>query len=157
MELDDDVFNYNNVDLFENLKTSDGNNKKSMFKKVLFFDRLREEYLKIKSIKDYDLIQKKLYANKTRREIIEFEIVRIVNNYNGDDLISSKLVNIEKLLKMYDEEIPVDVYEKIINLIIKLELSLGMKIGLFVELCSLYEKEKEKNFKNRNLSYVRKK
>ena len=67
-----------------------------------------------------------------------FGIDYILPNY---DYVKENIIDIEKLLKMYDDEIPDDVYEKIINLIIKLELSLDMNVGLFREVCRLYEKE----------------
>lgn len=157
IEFDDDVFNHGDMDFFSSSSTVESRGNNSSEGQIIFFDRLKEEYLKIIKISDYERIQEKLYASKSNREIIEFEIVRIRKNYSGDLFISERLVDVEKLLKMYGDEIPDDVYDKVVNLIIKLELSVGMKIGLFKELCSLYEKEKLKNLKNKNLSYVKKK
>ena len=55
---------------------------------------------------------------------------------------------------MYHDDIPNDVYKRMVNLIIKLELMLDVKIGLFKELCELYEflnnKFKEENNKMGN-------
>ena len=66
---------------------------------------------------------------------------RIKSNNLIVDYVKENIVDVEKLLKIYDEQIPDEVYEKIINLIIKLELSLDMNVGLFREVCRLYEKE----------------
>ena len=71
MELDDDLF-FNKV-----IKIS---NKDKELKNMKLFDKLKFEYLLISNIEDYKRVQQELYGNKTRREIIEFEIVRIINN-----------------------------------------------------------------------------
>lgn len=117
------------------------NNDLSIYNNKFLFVKLSEEYLKIIKIANYDTFQDKLYGNKTRKEIVEFELFRIKSNNLIVDYVKENIIDIEKLLKMYDDEIPDDVYEKIINLIIKLELSLDMNVGLFREVCRLYEKE----------------
>ena len=116
-------------------------NEEMVYKNKFLFVKLREEYLKIIKIANYDVFQDKLYGNKNRKEIVEFELFRIKSNNLIIDYVKENIIDIEKLLKMYDEQIPDDVYEKIINLIIKLELSLDMNVGLFREVCRLYEKE----------------
>lgn len=116
-------------------------NEEMVYKNKFLFVKLREEYLKIIKIANYDAFQDKLYGNKNRKEIVEFELFRIKSNNLIIDYVKENIIDIEKLLKMYDEQIPDDVYEKIINLIIKLELSLDMNVGLFREVCRLYEKE----------------
>lgn len=113
----------------------------SVYRNKFLFVKLREEYLKIIKIINYDVVQDQLYGDKNRREIVEFELFRIKSNNLIIDYVKENIIDIEKLLKMYDEQIPDDVYEKIINLIIKLELSLDMNVGLFREVCCLYEKE----------------
>ena len=42
---------------------------------------------------------------------------------------------------MYKGNLSDDLYKRIINLIIKIELILDMKIGLFSELCIIFENE----------------
>ena len=116
-------------------------NEGTVYKNKFLFVKLRDEYLKIIKIANYDTFQDKLYGNKNRKEIVEFELFRIKSNNLIIDYVKENIIDIEKLLKMYDEQIPDDVYEKIINLIIKLELSLDMNVGLFREVCRLYEKE----------------
>ena len=141
--------NFNNE---VNIKYDNFNEDLSIYKNKFLFVKLREEYLKIIKIDNYNNFQDKLYVNKNRKEIIEFELFRIKSNNLIVDYVKENIIDIEKLLKMYDE-IPDDVYEKIINLIIKLELSLDMYIGLFREVCRLYEKEK--SLYNEGLTRVR--
>ena len=40
-------------------------------------------------------------------------------------------------------DLPLELYIKIVELIIKIEISLGIKIGLFNELCDLFEEQLE--------------
>ena len=119
------------------------NIEETVYKNKFLFVKLREEYLKIIKIDNYDVLQDKLYGNKNRKEVVEFELFRIKSNNLIVDYVKENIVDVEKLLKIYDEQIPDEVYEKIINLIIKLELSLDMNVGLFREVCRLYEKENE--------------
>ena len=128
MELDDDLFLY-----------EVGNQKNNKLNNMELFDKLKNEFLIISNIDNYENEQQKLYGDKTKREIIEFELVRIIDNLNNNEFVTFQLVNIEKLLKMYHDDIPDNVYKTIINLIIKIELMLDVKIGLFKELCELYE------------------
>ena len=116
-------------------------NEETVYKNKFLFVKLREEYLKIIKIDNYDVLQDKLYGNKNRKEIVEFEMIRIKSNNLIIDYVKENIIDIEKLLKMYDGQIPDEIYEKIVNLIIKLELSLDMNVGLFREVCRLYEKE----------------
>ena len=119
------------------------NIEETVYKNKFLFVKLREEYLKIIKIDNYDVLQDKLYGNKNRKEVVEFELFRIKSNNLIVDYVKENIVDVEKLLKIYDEQIPDEVYEKLINLIIKLELSLDMNVGLFREVCRLYEKENE--------------
>lgn len=143
MELDDDLFLY-----------EIGNQKVNKLNNIELFDKLRNEFFIISNIDNYEDLEKKLYGDKSKKEIIEFELVRIIDNLNNNEFVTFQLVNIEKLLKMYHDDIPNDVYKRMINLIIKLELMLDVKIGLFKELCELYEflnnKFKEENNKMGN-------
>ena len=116
-------------------------NEETVYKNKFLFVKLRDEYLKIIKIANYDTFQDKLYGNKNRKEIVEFELFRIKSNNLIIDYVKENIIDIEKLLKMYDGQIPDEIYEKIVNLIIKLELSLDMNVGLFREVCRLYEKE----------------
>ena len=116
-------------------------NEGTVYKNKFLFVKLRDEYLKIIKIANYDTFQDKLYGNKNRKEIVEFELFRIKSNNLIIDYVKENIIDIEKLLKMYDGQIPDEIYEKIVNLIIKLELSLDMNVGLFREVCRLYEKE----------------
>lgn len=122
---------------------NDENIGKSNFNMDLIFLRLKKQYLRIINIDNYKSFQKKLYGNRTKKQIIELELVRIKDRDFKDKNIVENVVNIEKLLKMQDDDIPQIIYEKIINLIIKLELSLDMNVGLFEELCKMYENEKK--------------
>lgn len=107
-----------------------------------YFLRLKNQYYKVKNIKNYELLQKKLYNDKSRYEIISFELARILNMNNLPMKVSEQVSDIEKLLAIYkDSKLTDELYEKIVTLIIKIEMSLGMKIGLFSELCTLFESE----------------
>jgi len=107
----------------------------------LSFLRLKNQYLTINGIDDYINIEKKIYKNKGRVEIVKFEISRIIKNMNGNEKVSEQIANIERLLQMYKGNLSDDLYKRIINLIIKIELLLDMKIGLFSELCIIFENE----------------
>ena len=115
---------------------------------------LKREYLKVVNIKDYRETQKQLYQNKTRNEIITFELARIRNKGDVNPEVMEQISNVERMLSLRDEDISDDLYMKIINGIIKLEISLGMRVGLFNELCCLFEEEL-KNVESK-LSYVMK-
>ena len=106
-----------------------------------YFIKLKNQYFRIKGIKDYNLMQKKLYNNKTKNQIILFEIARISNNENLDTKVSEQISDIKRLLQMHGDNLPDESYERICNVIIKIELSFGMRIGLFNELCNLFECE----------------
>lgn len=122
---------------------NDENMGKNNFNSDLIFLRLKKQYLKITNINNYQSIQKKLYGNRTRKQVIELELVRIKNKEFKDKNIVENVLNIEKLLKMQDNDISPIIYEKVVNLIIKLELSLDMNIGLFEELCKMYENDRK--------------
>ena len=107
----------------------------------LSFLKLKNQYLVIKNINNYEDVEKKLYKNKSRIEIVKFEISRIIKNMNGNEKVSEQIANIERLLQMYKGNMSDDLYKRIINLIIKIELILDMKIGLFSELCIIFENE----------------
>ena len=149
-DLNSDFVNNANIK-YDNGQITDG--ELSVYRNKFLFVKLRDEYLKIVKIVNYENFQDQLYGSKNKREIVEFELFRIKSNNLIIDSVKENIIDIEKLLKMYDKEIPDDVYEKIINLIIKLELSLDMNIGLFREVCALYEKENK--LLNERLSRIR--
>ena len=107
----------------------------------LSFLKLKNQYLIIKNINNYEDVEKGLYKNKSRIEIVRFEISRIIKNMNGNEKVSEQIANIERLLQMYKGNLSDDLYKRIINLIIKIELILDMRIGLFSELCIIFENE----------------
>ena len=100
------------------------------------FIKLRREYYKVKQIENYSEVQKKLYENKTKKQIISFELSRLINTGR---LNLSQAVDISELLKVNSDDLTDELYEKMARVIIDIELSLGVKIGLFNELCSLFE------------------
>ena len=116
------------------------NSNASKDSKISFL-KLKNQYLIIKNIDNYEDVEKKLYKNKSRIEIVKFEISRIIKNMNGNEKVSEQIANIERLLQMYKGNLSDDLYKRIINLIIKIELILDMKIGLFSELCIIFENE----------------
>lgn len=132
-EIDDELF------FDEIVKSGNKNKNTNEIDNMKLFYKLKDEFLKINNIKDYKSVQDKLYKNMSKREIIEFELVRMLEKLNNDPNMTSQIIDIERLLKMYDEDIPQKVYRVIINSIIKMELIMNIKIGLFVELCELYE------------------
>ena len=107
------------------------------------FFKLEKLYLTIINIPNYEQRQKELYGDRNKRQIIELELNRIKNHNLKNENIHKNVLDIEKLLKMSDdnEEMSENAYEKIVNLIIKLELSLGIDVGLFKEACKLFENE----------------
>ena len=115
---------------FDDDKIITGNNS--------IISKLRKQYLKIISIDNYESCQSELYGDRTKRQIIELELSRIKRNDIVEQDVLDEILNIEKLLKLVNDDIEESVYEKIVNLIIKIELSLDMDIGLFKEVCKLY-------------------
>lgn len=108
------------------------------------FLKLKREYLRIINIKDYGVLQEKLYVGKNKKEIISFELLRISNKYQVDKDILEQVSNVEKILDLYDTELPDELYMKMIQGIVMLELSLGLKVGLFKEFCLIFEEECKK-------------
>lgn len=106
-----------------------------------FFLNLRKEYLTVKGVKDYKTKQQKLYENKTRKEIVLFEVARIKNNNGFNSYYSDKVATIIKTLELNSEMISDQLYKSIVDEVIKMEISLGIKIGLFEELCNLFHDE----------------
>lgn len=107
------------------------------------FLQLKKMYLKVINIKDYRIIQNQLYQNMDRNDVISFELVRILEKASDDSFVLEQVSNVKKILSLYDEDMSDDLYFKIINGIIELELSLGMNVGLFRELCLLFENKVE--------------
>lgn len=118
------------------------------------FLKLKKEYLKIISIKDFQKVQEKLYSDKSKKEILSLEISRILNK-NKDFEILEQMTNVEKILDLYEEDIPNDLYLRIVDGILRLEISLELKIGLFKEFCLLFEDECKKieNDKTKEMRY----
>lgn len=110
----------------------------------IIFMKLRKEYLRIKGIENYQQKQEKLYKKKSKKEILEFEIIRILSDGSLNMEVACQATDIDRLLKMYDGELPEYLYSKVVAIIIKLELILGMNVGLFNELCLLFETELKK-------------
>ena len=108
-----------------------------------FLIGLRREYLKIQGIKDYNNVQKKLYSNMDSNNILRFELERILRHNNLDAKIKEQANDMIRLINLYPTQIPTSLYNKIVYLIIRIEIVLDIKIGLFNELCSFYEKEME--------------
>ena len=73
-----------------------------------YFLQLKNYYLKIKNIKDYHMLEKKLYANKSKKEMISFEIVRILKNSKANVKVSEQIEDIKLLLNMYDDDLPLE-------------------------------------------------
>ena len=122
-----------------------------------FFLILRKNYLKIKSIDNYQELQKIKYKDKDRDDIISFEISRIKKNIACNDSVLLQLDSIEKLISLIEDVKNIDyLYNKIINSIIKIELLLGMKVGLLNELCCLFESTLNDIENDLNANHIRK-
>lgn len=160
----DEIFLQNDNDMFSNDRINDISKKylegNSSLNEKKFFLSLKKEYLKIKKINNRDLLQNKLYSGKNKGEIISFEIRRILNNRELSPEIISQINDIKKILIMYNNNLNDNLYYKVINSVIKIEISLGMKIGLFNELCNFFENEIdniEKQMGLENTNYIRRK
>ena len=105
-----------------------------------YFLKLKSLYFEIKNIKDYSQIQQNIYANKSKKEIVLLEVTRILNNINVDCVILTQIDDIKYLISVYDNYLPDELYDRLVDTIIRIEISLGMKIGLFNELCNMFEK-----------------
>ena len=104
-----------------------------------FFLKMKKEYYKITSIGDYTKLQDKLYENKSKAEILSFELSRILKNKYDDAEMLEYISSIQSILSSYRGDITDNLYMDIADIIISLELSLGMRIGLFRELCIIFE------------------
>lgn len=119
------------------------------------FLKLKKEYYRIKAIDDYDSIQDKLYENKSKSAVLSFELSRILKQNANNSEVLDYIASIQSILSSYKDEITDELYINIANIIISLEISLGMKIGLFKEVCSIFETkiqeiyEKEMNNRKR--------
>jgi len=145
----DDIFIQNdNNKVLLNDKINDSSKKyiegKSSLEDKKLFLKLKREYLKINNIKDYKGVQRKLYSNMNKSEIISFETTRILNSPNVNNVISEQIANVVQILSLNDGDLSDDLYNKMVNFIIVTEISLGIKVGLFNELCSFFENEVDK-------------
>lgn len=142
--LHDQIFLQDVKDVYDIDKISDLTKKylesNASVEEKKYFLILKSQYFEIKNIKDYKEKQQKMYAGKSKNEIILLEITRILNNKNIDPLILSQIADIKYLLRVYSSNLPDELYSKLIDIIIRIEISLGMKIGLFDELCNMFEK-----------------
>lgn len=159
----DDIFIQNDNKVLPNDKISNNSKKyleggASLEDKRLFL-KLKREYFKIKNIKDYKALQKKLYSNMNKSEIISFETVRILNSPSVNSRIAEQISNIRQILELNDGDLSDELYNKMANLIIMAEISLNIKVGLFSELCSFFENEIDKIDENvlGNSGYTKKK
>ena len=103
------------------------------------FLKLKKEYYRIKSINDYDVVQEKLYDNKNKLEILSFELSRILKQNPDNSDVLDYISSLQSILSSYKGDITDEVYYAVSNIIISLELSLGMKIGLFREVNLIFE------------------
>lgn len=103
------------------------------------FLRLKKEYYKVKNIENYKEVQEKLYDNKSKAEILSFELSRILKQNANDSETLEYVASIQSILSSYKGEITDELYISVSSIIIFLEISLGMKIGLFSELCLIFE------------------
>lgn len=121
------------------------------------FLKLKKEYYKVKSIDNYKVVQEKLYDNKNKAEILSFELSRILKqNANNPDVLEY-IASIQSILSSYKGEITYELYINVASIIIFLEISLGMKIGLFSELCLIFENKLQEIATLENNGYKRKK
>ena len=103
------------------------------------FLKLKKEYYKVKSIDNYKVVQEKLYDNKNKAEILSFELSRILKQNANNPEVLEYIASIQSILSSYKGEITDELYVNVASIIIFLEISLGMKIGLFSELCLIFE------------------
>ena len=103
------------------------------------FLKLKKEYYKVKGINNYKDVQEKLYDDKNKAEILSFELSRILKQNADNPEVLEYIASIQSILSSYKGEITDELYENVASIIIFLEISLGMKIGLFRELCFIFE------------------
>ena len=137
-----DIYYNNNYERIENITNFYVSSDVSVNEKKDFL-RLKREYGKIKKINNYDMVQKVIYKNKNNVEILAFELSRISTVASERGLKIDQINDIQSILLSYKNanEISDELYIKAINTIIRVELALGMKVGLFNELCTLFEDE----------------
>lgn len=121
-----------------------------------YFVKLKDEYIKIKKIENYQRIQETLYANKDRAEILSFELSRILKQNPDNPKILERIASVQSILSSYKGNIPDDSYVNIVDTIIYLELHLGMKIGLFNEVCLIFESKLQEVLMAEGKNYKRK-
>ena len=108
------------------------------------FLKLKKEYYKVKNIENYKYVQEKLYDNKNKTEILSFELSRILKQNADNPDVLEYIASIQSILSSYKGEITDTLYLNVASIIIFLEISLGMKIGLFRELCLIFEDKLQK-------------
>lgn len=99
-------------------------------------------YLRILNINDYSLVEKELYDNKGDYDKVMFEISRIddylkIKRNLNNEYISRRL-SLLKSLTFENNNIDDKLYNTIFEEIINIELEIGMKIGLYDEVCNLF-------------------
>lgn len=122
------------------------------------FLKLKRLYLMVKDIPNYQAIQEDLYAGKSIVDIIIFELARITECEKADSLILSKVDEIKNIIASEQKQLSDELYAKIIKLIIRIEISLGIKVGLFNELCCYFEdmvENAEENVSRTSLIYTK--
>lgn len=148
------------------------NNIDGIFKNIIFdlkpeeqrkLLKLYSNYKNIKSYDNYEELEKDIYTRQSvnnDKEKVKFELERIkdfieVNKIENREIFD-RFYFVNKAFIIYstygEESIDNGALKDIIESIILLELDLGMRIGLYMELCECFEKEiinsyikKEKN------------
>lgn len=158
--LDDEIFVDKTLDKTKiNASVNKYLNSDATEKEKVFLLKLKKLYFVVKDIPNYKDVQNSLYGNKSKIDIISFELTRIIKYEKIDDISLKQVDSIKKIISDDKKDLSDDLYIKIINLIIKIEISLGMNVGLFNEVCNYLEgmiKEIDNDLSKPNLIYTKK-
>lgn len=134
--------------------------KNTDFDTKLYLLKLKKLFINSYSIENVNETEKKLYKNKNYKQKYEFEINRIqkhmikIGKENDTDFLKyCKFIKTkENMLNIINDDESTTYFELLLDLI-KLEIDLNMKVGLFSELrdyvCRYVDEEssKDKNYK----------
>ena len=106
--------------------------------------KLKKIYFKVNNIEDIREYENRLYNNKSKKEKIDFEIERInLKIKTSDGQVVDALIN-KVLENMKNSKFSDDICDEIINSIIRIEVDLGLEIGLFEEFEIYFQDEVNK-------------
>lgn len=104
--------------------------------------RLKKEYVFINKIPNYKDVEDQLYNGKNQKEKILFEIKRIRRELKKRFKEEKSILEVLKFIEILNQsEMTYDEYLVVVANLLKIEFYLDMRVGLFKELCDIFERK----------------